>query len=196
MNEKGNALQADLPAGKQNARLMVVHLRGWLRRRGSRPVDGLLGQHEFSKLLINKTAGRGTSRKGVHVRIFGFTHACLVIPGILFAGEEKPRYKNPALPVEERVADLLGRMTLEEKVGQLVFSTARTPALLTTTGILSEPRIPPFSSTGPVLLAHTALITANPPVTARNAATAYKNTCSRRRVWVFRFSCSTRPCTV
>jgi beta-glucosidase len=31
-----------------------------------------------------------------------------------------PDYKNPKLPVERRVADLLGRMTLEEKVAQLV----------------------------------------------------------------------------
>ena len=29
-------------------------------------------------------------------------------------------YKNPSLPVDERVADLLSRMTLEEKVGQLL----------------------------------------------------------------------------
>jgi beta-glucosidase len=31
-----------------------------------------------------------------------------------------PDYRNPRLPVERRVADLLGRMTLEEKVAQLV----------------------------------------------------------------------------
>src|ERR1051325_1901718 len=31
-----------------------------------------------------------------------------------------PDYKNPRLPVERRVADLLSRMTLEEKVAQLV----------------------------------------------------------------------------
>lgn len=30
-----------------------------------------------------------------------------------------PAYKNPALPVEERIEDLLGRMTIEEKAGQL-----------------------------------------------------------------------------
>ena len=34
-------------------------------------------------------------------------------------------YRNPALSVEDRVADLLGRMTLEEKVGQLLMLDAR-----------------------------------------------------------------------
>src|SRR5215510_10877059 len=33
--------------------------------------------------------------------------------------EQVPDYKNPRLPVERRVADLLSRMTLEEKVAQL-----------------------------------------------------------------------------
>jgi beta-glucosidase len=33
--------------------------------------------------------------------------------------EKTPAYKNPNLPVEKRVADLLGRMTLEEKVAQM-----------------------------------------------------------------------------
>ena len=38
-----------------------------------------------------------------------------------------PDYKNPRLPVERRVADLLGRMTLEEKVAQLVCLWAERP---------------------------------------------------------------------
>jgi beta-glucosidase len=35
-------------------------------------------------------------------------------------GENRGTYKDPSLPVESRVTDLLGRMTLEEKIGQLV----------------------------------------------------------------------------
>jgi beta-glucosidase len=54
-----------------------------------------------------------------------FIAGCVVTAGlILFAGgvraqATQPDYRNPALPVEKRVADLLGRMTLEEKLAQL-----------------------------------------------------------------------------
>jgi len=37
----------------------------------------------------------------------------------LSSAQEAPAYRNLQLPVEQRVADLLGRMTLEEKVAQL-----------------------------------------------------------------------------
>ena len=40
-----------------------------------------------------------------------------------------PAYRNPALTVEERVTDLLGLMTLEEKVGQLMLWDARSEDL-------------------------------------------------------------------
>ncbi|MCB8975859.1 MAG: glycoside hydrolase family 3 C-terminal domain-containing protein [Ardenticatenaceae bacterium] len=39
--------------------------------------------------------------------------------------EQTPAYRNPSLSVEERVADLLSQMTLEEKVGQLIMWDAR-----------------------------------------------------------------------
>jgi beta-glucosidase len=38
---------------------------------------------------------------------------------------DKPGYRNPALSVDERVADLVSRMTLEEKVGQVLMLDAR-----------------------------------------------------------------------
>ena len=40
-----------------------------------------------------------------------------------------PHYRNPTLPVEERVADLLNRMSLGEKVGQLMLWDARSEDL-------------------------------------------------------------------
>jgi beta-glucosidase len=40
-----------------------------------------------------------------------------------------PDYRNPTLDVEERVGDLLNRMTLEEKVGQLLLLDARSEDL-------------------------------------------------------------------
>src|SRR5437016_1293496 len=47
--------------------------------------------------------------------------ACALVPSAATRSQEKtPDYKNPRLPVERRVADLLARMTLEEKVAQLV----------------------------------------------------------------------------
>ena len=35
------------------------------------------------------------------------------------SAEKKEMYKDPSVPVKDRVEDLLSRMTLEEKVGQM-----------------------------------------------------------------------------
>ena len=43
-----------------------------------------------------------------------------IAPWIAAAQDAVPDYKNPKLPIEQRVADLLGRMTLEEKCAQLL----------------------------------------------------------------------------
>lgn len=39
---------------------------------------------------------------------------------LLFANAEYVKYKDPKQPVAVRVKDLLSRMTLEEKIGQMV----------------------------------------------------------------------------
>lgn len=44
---------------------------------------------------------------------------CLLDVRITSGASTKPLYKQANAPVEERVKDLLGRMTLEEKVGQI-----------------------------------------------------------------------------
>lgn len=47
------------------------------------------------------------------------------------AQSQKPPYKNPDLPVEQRVNDLLGRMTVEEKFWQLFMIPSSTDVLTT-----------------------------------------------------------------
>ena len=55
-----------------------------------------------------------------------FTIAMLILAlSLSSALADEPAYKNPALPVNERVADLLGRMTLEEKARQLDLYNAK-----------------------------------------------------------------------
>ncbi len=43
----------------------------------------------------------------------------VTISMMMQGNERKPLYKNPQAPIEQRVEDLLGRMMLEEKVGQM-----------------------------------------------------------------------------
>ncbi|MET0622237.1 MAG: glycoside hydrolase family 3 N-terminal domain-containing protein [Pyrinomonadaceae bacterium] len=65
-----------------------------------------------------------TRRRTRSVRAVALVCALLVLSSAAPRGAwtqgRSPDYKNPRLPVERRVADLLGRMTLEEKIAQLV----------------------------------------------------------------------------
>src|SRR5271154_5188992 len=60
---------------------------------------------------------------------------CLLLPGIaltsvaLFAQAKPDPYLNPALPVEQRVDDLVSRMTLAEKVAQMQNEAPAIPRL-------------------------------------------------------------------
>src|SRR5215475_9702102 len=56
-----------------------------------------------------------------------FLGACLPLasPQIGASGQESsPPYKDPSLPIEKRVDDLVSRMTLEEKVSQMTNAAA------------------------------------------------------------------------
>ncbi len=47
-----------------------------------------------------------------------------ILFSIITVAQEKPAYLNPALPVQNRVNDLLGRMTLKEKISQMKYDAS------------------------------------------------------------------------
>ena len=61
-----------------------------------------------------------------------------VFLGNAFAQTLAADYRNPNLPIEQRVADLLKRMTLEEKVGQLAPRRGANFGILDTTGKFTD----------------------------------------------------------
>jgi beta-glucosidase len=66
----------------------------------------------------------------------GALAAALLQPSAPAAGDDPPPYQDPSLPTAERVADLLGRMTLAEKIGQMTqaerVDVDADPSLITT----------------------------------------------------------------
>ena len=59
----------------------------------------------------------------LRIALFPLICCCLAVSA---SPQETPPYRNPALPAEQRVADLLSRMTLEEKAAQLTSAMERT----------------------------------------------------------------------
>jgi beta-glucosidase len=47
----------------------------------------------------------------------------LILASVVLAQEARPLYLDTAQPIEKRVDDLVGRMTLEEKASQLINGT-------------------------------------------------------------------------
>jgi beta-glucosidase len=62
-----------------------------------------------------------------HVRLIAFVS--VVFWSVAGLAQETPLYLNPSLPVEARVNDLVGRMTLEEKVSQMQNHAVAIPRL-------------------------------------------------------------------
>ena len=56
--------------------------------------------------------------------------AFLCVGRLWSQNSEHPPYLNPALPAEQRAADLVHRMTVEEKVSQLVNQSRAVPRLI------------------------------------------------------------------
>src|ERR1700730_7333188 len=81
-------------------------------------------QFSFVELLM-ATGSRGhvAAKYGSAIRVpwrsitLSLAFACILC--FSAASQNVPAYRNPGLPLEQRVADLLSRMTLEEKIAQL-----------------------------------------------------------------------------
>ncbi len=71
----------------------------------------------------HKSAGRRTLESPATLNCLPLCPIVLVIValivGLARAGNDLPLYLDPGQPIEKRVEDLLGRMTLSEKVGQM-----------------------------------------------------------------------------
>ena len=61
-------------------------------------------------------------RRSLSKALLFFLISCL---GTAVLAQENPPYRNPNLPVEQRIADLISRMSMEEKIAQLTSSMER-----------------------------------------------------------------------
>ena len=92
----------------------------WERTQSPKANKGLsvLEARETSCFLMQTNSER-TPKRGQRMRHLLCFITLFAILGSAVAQTPVPDYRNPTLPIEQRVADLLKRMTLEEKVGQL-----------------------------------------------------------------------------
>src|SRR5580658_4294970 len=65
------------------------------------------------------------------------------IPASARPSHDQPLYKDPNAPVEQRVEDLLSRMTLEEKIAQITCIWNRKQEILTPSGDFGPSGHPP-----------------------------------------------------
>jgi beta-glucosidase len=85
--------------------------------------------------------GKPSGRRGARLRSFSASLYTLLIPGICLtamAADPAPRppYKDVSVPLEQRVEDLLSRMTLAEKIAQITCIWDRKQQILDASGNL------------------------------------------------------------
>jgi beta-glucosidase len=80
----------------------------------------------------------GITRRGL-LRWLGATSMLALEPVTSARGADRPVYKDPRAPVELRVRDLLGRMTLEEKVAQMIALWATKSEVMVEGGLDFDP---------------------------------------------------------
>src|SRR5215468_9389251 len=80
-------------------------------------------QNHIRSLNMGSPFNSKTINRKVTFALIGFTFVLFLAAGVIGIrsgrAQEAPDYRNPNLPVERRVADLLSRMTVEEKVAQI-----------------------------------------------------------------------------
>ena len=90
-----------------------------MRNSRRKPVRGRLTRVGYAAAITGLFASLGT---------------LMPTPEALAQRTARPLYKDPAAPVEARVEDLLGRMTLEEKIAQITTVWVKKDQILTPAG--------------------------------------------------------------
>src|SRR6185436_8308329 len=82
-------------------------------------------EHHFCSRSISKRTKMKRIRITVALGILTSIALIFAFPRNRTSGQETPpAYRNPSLPIETRVNDLVSRMTLEEKVSQMMNGSA------------------------------------------------------------------------
>jgi beta-glucosidase len=87
---------------------------------------------KFEIMSQSETYPSGANRRDMQRKNFRILAAIVALAcaqGLWSQGPDNPAYLNPTLPAEQRAADLVHRMTVEEKVTQLVNQSRAVPRL-------------------------------------------------------------------
>ncbi|MDT4914198.1 MAG: beta-glucosidase [Pseudonocardiales bacterium] len=117
-----------------------------------------------------------TIRPVARAAVAGLMLASPLVAVAVPAQAETPRYENAALPIPQRVADLLGRMTLAEKVGQMTQAERAS--------IDSDPSIIASDNLGSVLSGGGSVPTPNTPTAWADMVDRYQRAALQSRLHI------------